>query len=520
MENFLIHKDILKIFKNATKTKHKITFSFLKVIIKIYKFLNFNKYFNNPLKRKKIKFSFKLKKQRWKIFKRRKKKYLKRKIIRIFKKLYKKLYWSKTKMNHPLKKKLKKKIFLKIKNLRLLIELKKRPYRRFSRKLYRIFKNKVLNNKNLKYSRKIEINLKLKLFRSNLKKLITKKKRFFFKYKKSKSYKKYKKSKILNFFLIKKKNLNNFLKPLRTRQIKQVKKMGRSIHKHFTYWPKYKKHFFLWIKLNKYLKNSLKSIRLLCHGFRRILKKFKKTKIFKPVHFRRSIKNRLSLQFKKKHKRRIFPERLQKPLIKLFWKSQLIWKKFFSDKVRWTTKKFKYKFNSWFKKTQKISKFIDWRKQVVTKDQLWFLLIKFNFFLSHRDCKIAYDTGLILLNGNLINTKKTNFLDIGDIVSLHFNYFKLKKLLRKRIKISKRLVKKTQYLYFKNSKIWWKKPKKNPHPDVILLISRFWKIPSWIEFDELTLTLAFIKKPKFFIHPKTVSFRHSLEKLNTFKLNV
>lgn len=138
-------------------------------------------------------------------------------------------------MNHPLKKKLKKKIFLKIKNLRLLIELKKRPYRRFSRKLYRIFKNKVLNNKNLKYSRKIEINLKLKLFRSNLKKLITKKKRFFFKYKKSKSYKKYKKSKILNFFLIKKKNLNNFLKPLRTRQIKQVKKMGRSIHKHFTY---------------------------------------------------------------------------------------------------------------------------------------------------------------------------------------------------------------------------------------------------------------------------------------------
>lgn len=207
---------------------------------------------------------------------------------------------------------------------------------------------------------------------------------------------------------------------------------------------------------------------------------------------------------------------LKRPLIKIFWNSQKLWREAFFRKKRWTARKFVNYFLRWYKKNKPGTAVVNKRQ---TSPQLWTFLIRINLFLSKQDC-----TRGLISRVCLVNFKTPADIDYvlekNDTVSLPPQYGYLTKLtLIKRLAL-KRIVKKNQYIYFKNKESRWKNIKKKFDKRLKNILFTKSSIPNWVQFDFFTSTLCFIKTPRRYLGSEAYSHRHALEKLNTWRLKI
>lgn len=340
-------------------------------------------------------------------------------------------------------------------------------------------------------------------------------------------------SKKINFFTYR------LLRRVTTKQVRKLKKKPAPV------WLKNRKLNFFWFRLNRSYKNIIKRYRLVFKRFFRFHLKIKKLLVDNAFDFKKRLTKFLNLIIGKRHRRRFCIKRnqqtgeifknyvkrkrqiykkkriatfnLKKPLIKVFWKSQRQWREYFFRKKRWTARKFKNYFESWYKKN-KPNPGHALRKKEKTP-QLWALTIRLNLFLSKKDCDRGISTGLLFVNCETPLSSERILLK-NDIVSLPPQHLVLKRLLFKKRLLVKKIIRRNQYIYFRNKESRWKSLRKQYHPFVQCVLYTKKSIPGWSQYDPITSTIAIVKRPKRIYRVDRSQPRHALERLNTWRLRI
>ena len=197
--------------------------------------------------------------------------------------------------------------------------------------------------------------------------------------------------------------------------------------------------------------------------------------------------------------------------IQIFWKSQDHFKLNFLKKTRYTTLKFKNKFNYWYKKNK------NWDK--LPHIRLVSIISKNLLFFSYGRIQKLLDLDFVFKNG-LTQLSAQEPVKINDIISVPNNYGSFAATLVLDKFSTLKHFKKKKYEFIKNKLTEWRDLKRKVIKEHNYDFFSSNKIESNIEFDVFSGNIVLLTRPRLGVLNENVTIRHNLEKLNTYKLNV
>lgn len=306
-----------------------------------------------------------------------------------------------------------------------------------------------------------------------------------------KSFLKYKQPNFYTYFCLKKLS-NTTINPIFFNKFK-------------CFWPIMRSRNNLIKFLARLVKNQKKKNIKFLKSLHNNLRKLKKIKMYKYKFL-----SLFSKKNKKTTKRSHFFN-FHRRQIKIFWKSQEFFKLNFLEKTRFTTRKFKNKFNYWYKK--------NYKKQQEIANRLSSFISQSFLFFSANHLNTLFNSSLICIN-NLECIDKHHIIKKNDIISLPLNYAShLSKIILGNF-FSIKILKKKNYIYYKNKASQWKNIKKKQAKESFYNLYTQRRINSNIEFDIFSAKICLISDSQNIQKFANFTLRHNLEKLNTYKLNV